>query len=156
MCWHSSGIYAINAGELSIGQHDIAVGCAHVIDVICHGPGQSVESVIDGPVAGSLYRNRILSLSPVRHLRGCGVFWIGICIVGRRFYLQLCFCHRRANRHGNSAGRAHERSVSGSAHQHRFSNGKRLFWCIDRRTIVRLFFITRTGADVHTTRIGRD
>ena len=72
------------------------------------------------------------------------------------FIYSLCFCNRRANRHGNSAGRTHERSVPGSEHQYRLSNGKRLFWRIDRRTIVRLFFIARIGLDLHPAGIGRD
>ena len=156
MCRYCSGIYAINTGELSIGQYDIAVGSAHVVNVICHGPGQPMEPIVDGPAAGSLYRNRILSLGPVRHLCCCGVFWIGTRVVGRRFHLCLCFCNRRANRHGNSAGRTHERSVPGSEHQYRLSNGKRLFRRINRRTIVRLFFIAKIGSDLHTTGVGRD
>ena len=79
-----------------------------------------------------------------------------LALSARRFYLWLCFCNRRAHRHGNSAGRAHERSISGFAYQHRLSHGKRLFWCVNRRTIVRLFFIARIGLDLHTAGIGRD
>ena len=56
LCGHCGGVHAVNAGELFVGQYDHAMGRANVLDVVCDGPGQSLEPVVDGPAVGSVYR----------------------------------------------------------------------------------------------------